>query len=276
MLCFMNGGLTGTEANMSGRMAIVTRSPLTGTVTDRCDLDFLLAGDRTGAVDGQSTFLWCGHVGLVQDHFQRMSASGIKCRLVHWLGVAATPLDDHRVEVLAATGSARAATSGGSIGAAATTAGCALESGVVSTTASMRLPFGALDFYHHVGRGRGASEPALPHSNHPLDPNLDHSPELLRPPNERSVAGWCRRERMSAQEATELVQCSGDMDVGMRVYPDSHVHVLPIYSGGCGHADALLSVARWSARTSKGGGQHCDKALRVRPVLSHDRSTRGA
>ncbi|NIW50434.1 MAG: aldehyde ferredoxin oxidoreductase, partial [Gammaproteobacteria bacterium] len=34
ILCFMNGPLTGSEANMSGRMAIVTKSPLTGTVTD--------------------------------------------------------------------------------------------------------------------------------------------------------------------------------------------------------------------------------------------------
>ncbi|MBI5565326.1 MAG: aldehyde ferredoxin oxidoreductase, partial [Chloroflexi bacterium] len=34
LLCFMNGPLTGSEANMSGRLAIVTKSPLTGTVTD--------------------------------------------------------------------------------------------------------------------------------------------------------------------------------------------------------------------------------------------------
>ena len=34
LLCFMNGPLTGTRANMSGRMAIVTKSPLTGTITD--------------------------------------------------------------------------------------------------------------------------------------------------------------------------------------------------------------------------------------------------
>ncbi len=34
ILCFMIGPLTGSEANMSGRMAIVTKSPLTGTVTD--------------------------------------------------------------------------------------------------------------------------------------------------------------------------------------------------------------------------------------------------
>ena len=34
ILCFMNGPLTGTDANMSGRMAVVTKSPLTGTITD--------------------------------------------------------------------------------------------------------------------------------------------------------------------------------------------------------------------------------------------------
>ncbi len=34
LLCFMNGPLTGSRANRSGRMAIVTKSPLTNTVTD--------------------------------------------------------------------------------------------------------------------------------------------------------------------------------------------------------------------------------------------------
>jgi aldehyde:ferredoxin oxidoreductase len=34
VLCFMNGPLTGTDASMSGRLAVVTKSPLTGTVTD--------------------------------------------------------------------------------------------------------------------------------------------------------------------------------------------------------------------------------------------------
>jgi aldehyde:ferredoxin oxidoreductase len=34
LLCFMLGPLTGTEVNMSGRMGVVTKSPLTGTVTD--------------------------------------------------------------------------------------------------------------------------------------------------------------------------------------------------------------------------------------------------
>src|SRR3990172_7899969 len=34
ILCFLVGPLTGTTANMSSRLAIVTKSPLTGTVTD--------------------------------------------------------------------------------------------------------------------------------------------------------------------------------------------------------------------------------------------------
>jgi aldehyde:ferredoxin oxidoreductase len=34
ILCVMNGPLTGTDVNMSGRLAVVTKSPLTGTVTD--------------------------------------------------------------------------------------------------------------------------------------------------------------------------------------------------------------------------------------------------
>jgi aldehyde:ferredoxin oxidoreductase len=34
LLCFMNGPLTGTDVNLSGRMAVVTKSPLTGTITD--------------------------------------------------------------------------------------------------------------------------------------------------------------------------------------------------------------------------------------------------
>ncbi len=34
IICFLVGPLTGTEVTMSGRMAVVTKSPLTGTVTD--------------------------------------------------------------------------------------------------------------------------------------------------------------------------------------------------------------------------------------------------
>ncbi len=34
LLCVMNGPVTGSEVNMSGRLCVVTKSPLTGTVTD--------------------------------------------------------------------------------------------------------------------------------------------------------------------------------------------------------------------------------------------------
>ncbi|MFS8640417.1 MAG: aldehyde ferredoxin oxidoreductase, partial [Symbiobacteriaceae bacterium] len=34
LLCFMNGPLTGSAINMSGRLAVCTKSPLTGGVTD--------------------------------------------------------------------------------------------------------------------------------------------------------------------------------------------------------------------------------------------------
>lgn len=34
LLCFMTGPVTGTRSSMSGRLAVVTKSPLTGTVTD--------------------------------------------------------------------------------------------------------------------------------------------------------------------------------------------------------------------------------------------------
>lgn len=34
LLCIMNGPLTGTDVNMSGRLAVVTKSPLSGTVAD--------------------------------------------------------------------------------------------------------------------------------------------------------------------------------------------------------------------------------------------------
>ncbi len=54
VLCFMNGPLTGSEANMSGRWACVTKSPLTGTVTDSHQ------GGWTGA-----RLRWAGFDGLV-------------------------------------------------------------------------------------------------------------------------------------------------------------------------------------------------------------------
>lgn len=52
ILCFMNGPLTGTAANMSGRMAIVTKSPLTGTVTDSHQGGWSAARMRWAGFDG--------------------------------------------------------------------------------------------------------------------------------------------------------------------------------------------------------------------------------
>ncbi len=54
LLCFLNGPLTGSEASMSGRWACVTKSPLTGTVTDSHQ------GGWTGA-----RLRWAGFDGLV-------------------------------------------------------------------------------------------------------------------------------------------------------------------------------------------------------------------
>ncbi len=52
ILCFMNGPLTGTEANMSGRMAVVTKSPLTGTITDSHHGGWSAARLRWAGFDG--------------------------------------------------------------------------------------------------------------------------------------------------------------------------------------------------------------------------------
>jgi aldehyde:ferredoxin oxidoreductase len=52
LLCFLNGPLTGTEANMSGRMAVVTKSPLTGTVTDSHHGGWSAARLRWSGLDG--------------------------------------------------------------------------------------------------------------------------------------------------------------------------------------------------------------------------------
>ncbi|PSQ03726.1 aldehyde ferredoxin oxidoreductase [Halobacteriales archaeon QS_6_71_20] len=55
-LCFMNGPLTGTQTVMSGRIAVTTKSPLTGTVTDSHH------GGWSGA-----RLKWAGFDGLVFD-----------------------------------------------------------------------------------------------------------------------------------------------------------------------------------------------------------------
>lgn len=62
-LCFLNGPLTGSEASMSGRWACVTKSPLTGTVTDSHQ------GGWTGA-----RLRWAGFDGLI---FEGRSASPV-------------------------------------------------------------------------------------------------------------------------------------------------------------------------------------------------------
>lgn len=52
ILCFMNGPLTGTRASMSGRLAVVTKSPLTGTVTDSHQGGWSAARLRWSGFDG--------------------------------------------------------------------------------------------------------------------------------------------------------------------------------------------------------------------------------
>ena len=52
LLCFMNGPLTGTETNLSGRLAVVTKSPLTGTVTDSHHGGWSAARIRWSGLDG--------------------------------------------------------------------------------------------------------------------------------------------------------------------------------------------------------------------------------
>ncbi|MGE4652105.1 MAG: aldehyde ferredoxin oxidoreductase family protein [Myxococcota bacterium] len=52
LLCFMNGPLSGSEASMSGRWACVTKSPLTGTVTDSHQGGWTAARVRWAGFDG--------------------------------------------------------------------------------------------------------------------------------------------------------------------------------------------------------------------------------
>ena len=52
LLCFMNGPLTGSRASMSGRLAVVTKSPLTGTVTDSHQGGWSAARLRWSGFDG--------------------------------------------------------------------------------------------------------------------------------------------------------------------------------------------------------------------------------
>ncbi len=52
LMCIMNGPVTGTAVHMSGRLAVVTKSPLTGTVTDSHMGGFTAARMRWAGFDG--------------------------------------------------------------------------------------------------------------------------------------------------------------------------------------------------------------------------------
>ncbi len=52
LLCFVNGPLSGSETSMSGRWAAVTKSPLTGTVTDSHQGGWTAARLRWAGIDG--------------------------------------------------------------------------------------------------------------------------------------------------------------------------------------------------------------------------------
>jgi len=65
LLCFLNGPLSGSETSMSGRWACVTKSPLTGTVTDSHQ------GGWTGA-----RLRWAGIDGLI---FEGASQAPVYC-----------------------------------------------------------------------------------------------------------------------------------------------------------------------------------------------------
>jgi len=86
ILCFMNGPLTGSEANMSGRMAIVTKSPLTGTITDSHHGGWSAARLRWAGYDGlvfrgkapQPTYVY-----IHDDQFELLDASEVWGKGVH-------------------------------------------------------------------------------------------------------------------------------------------------------------------------------------------------
>ncbi|HEY8346657.1 MAG TPA: aldehyde ferredoxin oxidoreductase family protein [Symbiobacteriaceae bacterium] len=52
LLCIMNGPLSGTAVNLSGRLAVVTKSPLTGTITDSHMGGFTAAKLKWAGFDG--------------------------------------------------------------------------------------------------------------------------------------------------------------------------------------------------------------------------------
>jgi aldehyde:ferredoxin oxidoreductase len=86
ILCFMNGPLTGSEANMSGRMAVVTKSPLTGTITDSHHGGWSAARLRWSGYDG---LIFKGkspkpvYVYIHDDMFEILDAKDVWGKTVH-------------------------------------------------------------------------------------------------------------------------------------------------------------------------------------------------
>jgi aldehyde:ferredoxin oxidoreductase len=86
LLCFMNGPLTGSEANMSGRLAAVTKSPLTGGVTDSHQGGWSAARLRWAGYDG---LIFKGkapspvYVYIHDDQFEILDASAVWGMGVH-------------------------------------------------------------------------------------------------------------------------------------------------------------------------------------------------
>jgi aldehyde:ferredoxin oxidoreductase len=86
ILCFLNGPLTGSEANMSGRMAVVTKSPLTGTVTDSHHGGWSAARLRWSGFDG---LIFKGkadkpvYAYVTQDKVELLDASDVWGKGVH-------------------------------------------------------------------------------------------------------------------------------------------------------------------------------------------------
>jgi aldehyde:ferredoxin oxidoreductase len=82
----MNGPLTGSEANMSGRMAVVTKSPLTGTITDSHHGGWSAARLRWAGYDG---LLFKGkadkpvYVYIHDDEFEILDAGEVWGKSVH-------------------------------------------------------------------------------------------------------------------------------------------------------------------------------------------------
>ncbi len=86
ILCFMNGPLTGTPVNMSGRLAVVTKSPLTGTITDSHHGGWSAARLRWAGFDGLVFSGKANHpvyVYIHDDKVEILDASNVWGKSVH-------------------------------------------------------------------------------------------------------------------------------------------------------------------------------------------------